>query len=287
MKKLSSILLALLMSVSVIASPAFAEETVYSEGYFHYVIRDSSIIITDYFGSEEEVTVPNMIGGYPVNAIAPGVFTGSGVEVINLPDTIMYVADGSTGNATVHYDWGDAQGELTLSPDGTVVPSAEQPTETAQTETDAAEPERPEASQTEETTVPAPADSAQAQASAQSGNADAAPAQSADSAAPQDREQPVEQEFDDFEESAQDYANASDLERAAAVPELKTSESNGGIVLPDDPAQPQTAPVTETAPETESSAGTGGAVAAVVVAAAAAAGVVLWRKKKSGEGAQK
>ena len=128
MKKLSSILLALLMSVSVIASPAFAEETVYSEGYFHYVIRDSSIIITDYFGSEEEVTVPNMIGGYPVNAIAPGVFTGSGVEVINLPDTIMYVADGSTGNATVHYDWGDAQGELTLSPDGTVVPSAEQPT---------------------------------------------------------------------------------------------------------------------------------------------------------------
>ena len=75
MKKLTAILSALVLILSVTPA-AFA--TVYSEGYFKYTIADESITITEYFGSEETVTVPAMIAGIPVNTIASGAFSGSG-----------------------------------------------------------------------------------------------------------------------------------------------------------------------------------------------------------------
>lgn len=53
--------------------------------------------IIGYTGREENVTVPSMIGGYPVNTIAPEAFAGTGVTSVVLPDTIMTVEEGAFG----------------------------------------------------------------------------------------------------------------------------------------------------------------------------------------------
>lgn len=53
----------------------------------YYVLQDESIVITGYFGSDREVTVPSLIAGYPVSVIGKGAFSESGtVKKINLPD---------------------------------------------------------------------------------------------------------------------------------------------------------------------------------------------------------
>lgn len=109
--------LLLLLPLSVIA------ETVYSEGYFYYTVSDGSITITGYFGREREVTVPASIAGIPVNAIGPGAFVGTTVEVLYLPNTIMYIAEGATGTARVVF----LDGNTTPPPPATPTPNATEP----------------------------------------------------------------------------------------------------------------------------------------------------------------
>ena len=82
---------------------AFADDTVYTEGYFYYTIEDQSITIIGYFGTELEVTVPASIGGIPVNAIGPGAFAGTSVQVLHLPDTIREIGENGTGDADVTF----------------------------------------------------------------------------------------------------------------------------------------------------------------------------------------
>lgn len=72
----------------------------YTEGCFRYEVTDGVITITEYFGREENVTVPNMIAGTPVSIIGENVFPdGCGVKTVNLPDTIMQVQDNSFGSS--------------------------------------------------------------------------------------------------------------------------------------------------------------------------------------------
>lgn len=63
--------------------------TVYTEGDYYYRLEDDAIVITGYFGSDREITLPSRIAGYPVSVIATGAFQNTTVKVINLPDTIM------------------------------------------------------------------------------------------------------------------------------------------------------------------------------------------------------
>ena len=87
-------MIALVLAVSVSIS-AGAE---YIHGYFRYTVDDGSVTITAYRGNEEEVTVPSMIGGNPVNVIASGAFANNPtVKIIRLPDTIMTVEPGAFG----------------------------------------------------------------------------------------------------------------------------------------------------------------------------------------------
>ncbi len=94
--------LAVTLSLCVGASAAKA----YTNGKFQYTIEDHSVTITLYFGESEEVTVPNMIAGEPVNVIAAGAFSGNdAVKKINLPDTIMSVEVGAfAASQQVIYD---------------------------------------------------------------------------------------------------------------------------------------------------------------------------------------
>lgn len=82
--------------------------TVYTNGYFKYTVEDHSVTIVSYFGTENEVNVPNMIAGNPVNVIGKGAFArNKAVTMIFLPDTIMSVEEGAfSENQKVEYDDG-------------------------------------------------------------------------------------------------------------------------------------------------------------------------------------
>lgn len=93
MKKAIVILSAVCLIICLSLS-AFAAE-VYTEKTFEYTIADESVTIVGYFGNDAEVTVPSMIAGYPVNAIATGAFTRATVKTLYLPDTIMTIEPGA------------------------------------------------------------------------------------------------------------------------------------------------------------------------------------------------
>ena len=90
-KKLAALLMALLLLTVPTATRAD-----YVHGYFYYTVSEGSVTITGYSGQESAVTVPAMIGEYPVNGIAAGAFANSPVvTAIYLPDTIMTIEEGA------------------------------------------------------------------------------------------------------------------------------------------------------------------------------------------------
>ena len=86
--------LAIIGVLLLLCKTALAES--YIHGYFRYTITDQSVTITAYLGEESTVTVPNMIGGNPVNRIASGAFASNpAVKTVYLPDTIVTVEEGA------------------------------------------------------------------------------------------------------------------------------------------------------------------------------------------------
>lgn len=74
MKKTLVIIFSLLICLGSITMSVSAE---YTEGYFKYEMTDNSITIVSYFGSEEEVVIPDHISGLPVTNIESGTFAGN------------------------------------------------------------------------------------------------------------------------------------------------------------------------------------------------------------------
>lgn len=103
MKKTIVVLVMLTMAICMLSSTAFADDTVYSEGFLYYVVQDHSITVVGYFGDESEVVIPNFIAGDPVNAIGDNAFADSTVKILYLPDTIMEIGNNGTGSAQVVY----------------------------------------------------------------------------------------------------------------------------------------------------------------------------------------
>ena len=94
MKKLLAVMLVVLL-LAVMAPAAYAED-VYSEGPLYYTVGNESVTIVGCFGKHEEIEVPAMIAGYPVNTIASGAFTGNEyLKVLKLPDTISRIEAGA------------------------------------------------------------------------------------------------------------------------------------------------------------------------------------------------
>ncbi len=97
MKKTIALLLMLFLLASVSVA-AFAGGTVYTEGTMYFTIGDETITIVGCFGKNESITVPNSIGGIPVNTIASGAFAGNKyLKTVYLPDTITTVEGGAFG----------------------------------------------------------------------------------------------------------------------------------------------------------------------------------------------
>ena len=97
-------------------APCVALAETYQHGYLEYEVVDQSVTITGYVGREQAVTVPAMIGGNPVNAVASGAFAGAdAIEAVYLPDTVTSVEAGAfaPGQAVVFVGraGGDEAGE--------------------------------------------------------------------------------------------------------------------------------------------------------------------------------
>ena len=87
-------LLALLLAVGCFGTlrTAQADDTIYTEGTLYYTIINESITIVGCFGKDEEVEVPAMIAGIPVNTIATGAFMENEyIKTLKLPDTISKI----------------------------------------------------------------------------------------------------------------------------------------------------------------------------------------------------
>lgn len=87
-------LLALMLAVGCFGTvrAALADDTIYTEGTLYYKIINESITITGCFGKDEEVEVPNMIAGIPVNTIGTGAFMENEyIKTLKLPDTISKI----------------------------------------------------------------------------------------------------------------------------------------------------------------------------------------------------
>ena len=87
MKRRIALLLIVCLLMLAVPLHAFADDTLYSQGYFLYRIEDGGITIYRYVGDDEEaVIVPNMIANYPVSKIAAGAFDNCPqVKTIYLP----------------------------------------------------------------------------------------------------------------------------------------------------------------------------------------------------------
>ena len=93
MKKLSILLLALCLMVSA----AFAE----TEGDFSYCISSGEAKITAYTGSASVLTLPDMLGGYPVTSIGICAFRGChSLTQVTIPDGVVRIGSRAFKNCS-------------------------------------------------------------------------------------------------------------------------------------------------------------------------------------------
>lgn len=68
---------------------------------FSYTIQDGSIVILRYFGSDALVVIPENIDGLPVTAIASGAFSGTQIQSVVLPKSLVSVEAGAFDGCTL------------------------------------------------------------------------------------------------------------------------------------------------------------------------------------------
>ncbi len=90
-KVLLSAFIALIMSFSVfVTNPLNANAAIYSN--FIYSVSGNTVSIDFYLGNEQNLTLPDMIGGFPVTNINTGAFLGkSQIKSVTLPASLKIV----------------------------------------------------------------------------------------------------------------------------------------------------------------------------------------------------
>ena len=61
------------------------------ENYAISILSDDTLEITEYFGTDEEVTIPSQNYGYIVSAIGPYAFSGTEVGEVSIPETVTLI----------------------------------------------------------------------------------------------------------------------------------------------------------------------------------------------------
>ena len=100
-KQICCAVVAAALAVSAVAAPAGwmglsvsaeAAERVNVDGKnYEYTIRNGEATITKYTGDEEDVVIPERLGGYPVTEIGEYAFEHSSIKTVQLPEGIEYI----------------------------------------------------------------------------------------------------------------------------------------------------------------------------------------------------
>lgn len=89
MKKINIITVLSLLVTLVFTNSVFADNTIYTNGYFKFLLNDDeTITIIEYFGDDQNVEIPMLIGGYPVVSISADTFENKEIKQISAPETI-------------------------------------------------------------------------------------------------------------------------------------------------------------------------------------------------------
>lgn len=95
MKRTFSLIIAVVLSLNLLCTFAFCEETKTENG-FTYVIADNNAEITKYSGNAENVAIPETLGGYTVTKIGDEAFCDNeNLTSVTLPDTIKTIGEGA------------------------------------------------------------------------------------------------------------------------------------------------------------------------------------------------
>ena len=98
--KALSIILILLLMLSYFSLLSLADE-VLIEGDYEYTVTDEEATITKYIGEDSDVTVPSMLGGFPVTAIGDYAFSlNSILTSVTIPDGVVHIGLGAFAECT-------------------------------------------------------------------------------------------------------------------------------------------------------------------------------------------
>lgn len=87
--KIKVITLLSLLITLVLTNGIYADDTIYTNGNFKFILNDDeTITIVEYFGKEDIAEIPMLIGGYPVVSISENTFGDTKIKEIKVPETI-------------------------------------------------------------------------------------------------------------------------------------------------------------------------------------------------------
>lgn len=89
-----AVMLCLLCAAGLHTAAADPAKT-YTEGTLRYTFNGSTITITGYFGTDEEVTIPSVIAGYAVSEIASGAFADTAARIVRVPSSVVTLHEDS------------------------------------------------------------------------------------------------------------------------------------------------------------------------------------------------
>src|SRR5690348_5751466 len=87
-----------ILRLTITFAVAFLWYSINAQAQFHYVVRNSTIIITGYSGPGEAATIPRLIDGLPVTGIEGGVIDAISITI---PDTVTSIGLGAVSWYTV------------------------------------------------------------------------------------------------------------------------------------------------------------------------------------------
>lgn len=102
MKKLTSIILSVIMIFSIFTIVPITAKAITSGDYDYNILDDGTAIITHYNGSDTEVTIPSTIDGYTVTVIGSGSFILTNLESVVISDGIKTINGQAFAHSTVH-----------------------------------------------------------------------------------------------------------------------------------------------------------------------------------------
>lgn len=101
MKKILSLALAVIVLATTLSVSAYDFTAIVAEGDYEYIVENGEAIISEYIGSDSEVTIPSTLGGFPVTEIYDSSFGyKSFITKIVIPEGVKRIGKGTFQRCT-------------------------------------------------------------------------------------------------------------------------------------------------------------------------------------------